>query len=111
MAGYAETVAWRLSVTNNGRRVSACSYDGRLVSCGAANDTKHHWMTYQCRPPSPRAGHDAGVLRTSRGGPDAIILRLPLPQRHHRLLADAANAQEEREEAQACDELSHALTQ
>jgi hypothetical protein len=48
-------------------------------------------------------------------GPDAIILRLPLLQGHHRRLANpathAAHAQEEKEETNACDEPSHAVIQ
>jgi hypothetical protein len=59
--------------------------------------------------------HDTRLLRTSRSGPDAIILRLPLLQSHHRGLAKpatgAANAQEEREEINECDKPSNAFIQ
>jgi hypothetical protein len=52
---------------------------------------------------------------TSRPGSDAIILRLPLLQSHHRRPANpatgAANAQEEREEINECDEPRNAFIQ
>jgi hypothetical protein len=77
--------------------------DNRLVASGAANGTKHHWMTERCRAASLSVVHDVCLLRTSRAGPDAIILRLPLLQSHHRRLANpatgATNAQEESEDS------------
>jgi hypothetical protein len=88
---------------------------GRLVPSGTINGTKHHEMTGQRRPPSLSVVHDACLRRTSRGGPQTVILRLPLLQRHHRRLANpatgAAHAQQEREEAQASDEPRNVLTQ
>jgi hypothetical protein len=105
----------RGSVTKNCRQVSACSHDGRLVSSGAAKGTEHHWMTDQCRAPSPCGAHDARHVMTSiPTRPDAIILRLPLLQSHHRRpvnpTTEATHA-EEREETNACDKPSNTLIQ
>jgi len=102
-------------VTKNSRQVSAGGHEGRLVASGAANGTKYRWMPDQCRTPSPYGAHDAWFLMTLvPTGPDAIILRLPLLQRHHRRPANpatrAANAEEE-EETNGCDEPSNALMQ
>ena len=115
-------------VTKNSRQVSGCSHDG---GCGRASFFRRERRVIHLRPRSAEwiaISGDIGPgmtfaalrmsrnrLKTSRSGPDTIILRVPLLQRHHRRLAnpatEASNAQEESEETHACDEPSGALIQ
>jgi hypothetical protein len=90
-------------------------FHSRLALSRAANGTKHHWMTDRCRASSPCGGHDACPLTNSvPPGQGPITVRPPLLQSLHRRIAnpatDAAHA-EEKEETNACDELSSALMQ
>jgi hypothetical protein len=90
-------------------------FQGPLLSSGAANGARHHWMTDRSRASSPCGGHDACPLTNSvPPGQGPITVRPPLLQSLHRRIAnpatDAAHA-EEREERNACDELSDALMQ